>query len=233
MELSSASASSSSSSDAPFVDWFMKQRGNEAYVRVEDEYLQDDFNLTGLSDLVPVYDSALNMILDCEDSESESSLVEESAQELYGLAHARFLMSTKGQVALGKKFESGVYGTCPNSLCGDQKVLPVGSDIPKQTKARVYCPVCCEIYIPRKARLDKIDGAHFGSSAALVWFMNNAQSINRLDEDGEYTPAIFGFKQHVNKDARETIRKLLEGKQLEERLGQPVVRMEEDDNESD
>lgn len=59
---------------------------------------QDDFNLTGLSTMVPYYEYALDMVLDVEmpmeDSltEEQQEIMESAAEMLYGLIHARYVM---------------------------------------------------------------------------------------------------------------------------------------------
>lgn len=72
--------------------------------------LQDDFNLTGLSTMVPHYDYALDMVLDVEmpmeDSltEEQQEIVESAAEMLYGLIHARY-------VILLWLWSSGIYSS--------------------------------------------------------------------------------------------------------------------------
>ncbi|KAF4735915.1 casein kinase 2 regulatory subunit [Perkinsus olseni] len=47
-----------------WIEWFCRCKGNEYFVEVDEDYVLDDFNLTGLRDIVPYYDHALNVILD-------------------------------------------------------------------------------------------------------------------------------------------------------------------------
>lgn len=48
------------------VSWFCSLKGNEFFAEVEEDFIQDDFNLTGLSAQVPHYEFALDTILDVE-----------------------------------------------------------------------------------------------------------------------------------------------------------------------
>ncbi|KAG5523764.1 hypothetical protein RHGRI_030673 [Rhododendron griersonianum] len=131
--------SGSEGDDTSWIAWFCNLRGNEFFCEVDDDYIQDDFNLCGLSSQVPYYDYALDLILDVESShgdtftEEQNELVESAAEMLYGLIHVRYILTSKGMAAMLEKYKNAEFGRCPRVYCSGQPCLPVGqSDIPRQ-----------------------------------------------------------------------------------------------------
>lgn len=81
-------------------DWqFVSSRGNEYFCEIDEDYLTDRFNLTGLNTEVPYYQHALDLITDVFDLDADDDLreqIEKSARHLYGLVHARYITTTRG-----------------------------------------------------------------------------------------------------------------------------------------
>lgn len=78
---------------------FTSSRGNEYFCEIDEEYLTDRFNLTGINVDVQYYQYALDLVtdvfeLDCDDDMREQ--IEKSARHLYGLVHARYITTTRG-----------------------------------------------------------------------------------------------------------------------------------------
>lgn len=194
--------SGSEGEDTSWISWFCNLRGNEFFCEVDDEYIQDDFNLCGLSSQVPYYDYALDLILDVESShgdmftEEQNELVESAAEMLYGLIHVRYILTSKGMAAMLEKLKNFDFGRCPRVYCCGQPCLPVGqSDIPRSSTVKIYCPKCEDIYYPRSKYQGNIDGAYFGTTFPHLFLMTYGH-LKPQKASQRYVPRVFGFKIH-------------------------------------
>merc|ERR1712216_871472 len=165
-ETESSEASSDDSSadeeEQSWISWFCSLKGNEFFCEVDEEYIQDDFNLSGLSSMVPYYDYALDLILD----------VESAAEMLYGLIHARYILTSRGMVAMLEKYKQCHFGRCPRVYCNNHPCLPVGaSDVFRTATVKIFCPKCDDIYFPRSKYQGNIDGAYFGTTFPHLFLM--------------------------------------------------------------
>ena len=212
--------SSSSGASESWISSFCSLLGHEYFAEVSEDFIEDDFNLTGLQNQVPMYKEALEMILDVEpedfedeeeDEEEEEeededeendavmrgedgeklaggyrrandrrhvrmpsdlSVIESSAELLYGLIHQRYITSRPGMQQMSEKYEMQHFGTCPRVFCNGAKVLPVGcSDIPGQETVKLFCPSCLDVYTPPNSRFQAVDGAFFGTTFGCLFFM--------------------------------------------------------------
>ncbi|XP_008373632.1 casein kinase II subunit beta-1-like isoform X5 [Malus domestica] len=189
--------SGSDGDDTSWISWFCNLRGNEFFCEVDDDYIQDDFNLCGLSSQVPYYDYALDLILDVESShEEQNELIESAAEMLYGLIHVRYILTSKGLAAMLDKYKNYDFGRCPRVFCCGQPCLPVGqSDIPRSSTVKIYCPKCEDIYYPRSKYQGNIDGAYFGSTFPHLFLMTYGH-LKPQKASQSYVPRVFGFKLH-------------------------------------
>lgn len=190
-----------SEDETSWITWFVSIRGNDFFCEVEEAFVQDDFNLTGLSSQVPYYDYALDMILDVDIpvdslSEEQHEIVETAAEVLYGLIHARYILTVPGMNKMAEKFQNVDFGRCPRSLCQGQPVLPVGlSDITREFSVEVFCPRCHETYHPRSSKHANLDGAYFGTTYAHLFLLTHPELVV-LQPTEKYVPRIFGFRIH-------------------------------------
>ncbi|KAL3369110.1 hypothetical protein AABB24_009758 [Solanum stoloniferum] len=194
--------SGSDGDDTSWISWFCNLRGNEFFCEVDDDYIQDDFNLCGLSSQVPYYDYALDLILDVESShgdmftEEQNELVESAAEMLYGLIHVRYILTSKGIAAMLEKYKNYDFGRCPRVYCSGQPCLPVGqSDIPRASTVKIYCPKCEDIYYPRSKYQGNIDGAYFGTTFPHLFLMTYGP-LKPQKPTQNFVPRVFGFKIH-------------------------------------
>jgi casein kinase II subunit beta len=202
--------SSSSQVGESWISTFCNLLGHEYFAEVSEDFIEDDFNLTGLQSQVPMYKEALEMILDVEPEEddeeeeedededeeddlgderpsgyrragdrrhlrmaSDVSMIESSAELLYGLIHQRYITSRPGISQMAEKYELQHFGLCPRVHCNGCKVLPVGlSDTPGQETVKLFCPSCLDVYTPPNSRFQNVDGAFFGTTFGYLFFMS-------------------------------------------------------------
>lgn len=182
------------------ITQFISSRGNEYFCEIDEEYITDRFNLTGLNTEVHYYQHALDLItdvfdLDCEDDMRET--IEKSARHLYGLVHARYIVTTRGLAKMVDKFKRSDFGRCPRVLCDSHPLLPFGpSDNPGQKSVKLFCAKCEDIYNPKSSRHAAIDGAYFGSSFHNILFQVYPALVP-VKSRRRYEPKVFGFRVHA------------------------------------
>jgi casein kinase II subunit beta len=223
----SGSELTASENEESWVSWFVNLRGHDFFCEVDEDYIQDDFNLTGLGAVVPYYDYALDMMLDVEVSmdsltEEQQELVESATAVLYGLIHARYILTSRGMqrmVSLSssglpttpslprltsrlpphkqyEKYQAMDFGRCPRVFCQGQPVLPIGlSDLPQNYTVNVFCPRCHEIFHPKSSKQGSLDGAYFGTTFAHLFLLSHPELVMPKAQQ-TYIPRIYGFKIH-------------------------------------
>ncbi|GAB5368964.1 hypothetical protein AAMO2058_001364500 [Amorphochlora amoebiformis] len=203
-DASNSSSEYRSDDDYAWIPWYCSLEGNEFFAEVDEQYVQDGFNLTGLGQQVVYYDYALDMILDVEStdeilSDDQQEMVENDAETLYGLIHARFILTNRGLHAMLQKYRNCDFGICPRVLCKGHPTLPMGiSDTLNEESVKLYCAKCGKIYNSRLSRHDHVDGAFFGTTFPSLFFLTFPELMPQ-GKTTKYTPKIFGFKVH--KDA--------------------------------
>ena len=106
-------------------------------------------------------------------------------------------------LAMRDRYQRGEFGLCP---CCGSNVLPIGLSVTlNQSKVKVYCNLCEDVYVPQgqrspfaMARNATIDGAYFGGpSFPHILLMNSG--VNSEDNSAQrqvqsLEPTLFGFK---------------------------------------
>lgn len=175
--------------------------GHNYFVEVAPEFIEDDFNLTGLSSIVPYYRQALDVILDLEPETpippNDLPIIEHAAELLYGLIHSRFIITKQGLHLMAEKFDENCFGSCPRYYCDRMRLIPIGRfDSPGIETVRLYCPNCNDIYLPSSSRYLNIDGAFFGTSFPGLFMKMFPDIKNQTNQcaKNQFQLKLFGFR---------------------------------------
>lgn len=205
--------SSASGHDEPWIQWFCGLKGHEMFCEVERSYIEDGFNLYGLRACVSNFSDCLDLILDrIGPDDSDDSHLTQSACTLYGLIHARYIITAHGLDAMYNKYAAKEFGTCPLVQCAGQPVLPLGlKDEMGADTVKIFCPKCQCVYHPPPIRSRSshqsaansgggsgaVDGASFGTTFPHLFLMTfNNLVPDPLPPDSAYVPRVFGFRVH-------------------------------------
>ncbi|KAG5716812.1 Casein kinase II subunit beta-2, partial [Termitomyces sp. T112] len=170
-----ATSGSDSDYSSSWISWFLSSKGNEYFCEVDEDFILDRFNLTGLNNEVTNYSQALDLITDNLDDEIQDELrgsLDVQARLLYGLIHARWIVTARGLQKMIEKYKRADFGRCPRVFCQLQPLLPVGlTDVPYEKSVKLYCGRCEDLYSPKSARHGSIDGAYFGTTFPHLLFL--------------------------------------------------------------
>ena len=180
--------------DGGWIEWFCNLEGNEFFVEIDEEFIQNNKNLIGIN-CKKYLDTLLSPNPPKDNSINEEYLEKlQNIKEIYGLIHKRFIYTSKGLSLMREKYLNGVYGYCPRILCSKQILLPVGlSEDTKYSRVKVFCPLCEEVYKPRQ-RVNDLDGAYFGTSFPQAFLMNYPDLNPKNKNVISYIPKLYGFR---------------------------------------
>jgi len=213
-----------------WIHWFCKLKGNEYFVEIDEDFLKNKENLTGIK-----CDKFMKTLLSEKPSPTIKELTREiiedlsELREVYGLIHKRFINTPLGLGLIREKFLDGVYGYCPRILCNKQVLLPVGlSEDMRYSQVKVFCPLCQEVYKPRDIfygeqigkkiyKFDLPDGVFFGTSFPQTFLLHFPDLDPRITNNEKYIPKLYGFRifgkygsKYYTKDQNELDKKLIE-----------------------
>ncbi|CAD8167973.1 unnamed protein product [Paramecium pentaurelia] len=190
-----------------WIKWYCNLEDHHFFCEIDEFFIADQFNLYGLKQLFDHFEEALQMILSPntptdEDLEDDQFLeLYNEASELYGLLHARFIITPQGLTLMKSKYLQGRFGVCPRVLCERQNVLPIGlSHDLRTSRVKIFCPRCQDVYSPKKQMSD-VDGSFFGSVFPHI-FLSVFSELNPTQPANEYVSKIFGFKVHKKKGSK-------------------------------
>lgn len=134
-------------------------------------------------------------------NEEDEKFLENIAETLYGLLHARYILTNAGLIKMAQKYQRCVFGRCLRIGCKSNPVLPIGlSDKPYCFPVKIFCPLCHDIYnLPDEFEfLENTDGAFFGKSFPSIFMLNFPQFCDESSYIYPRGPRIYQNKVQDN-----------------------------------
>ena len=193
-----------------WIQDFLEKEESRYFVKIDEDFIANSFNLYGLKQKVKNFAPACDLIRrDRFVSRDDGSMltresVHTQAKILYGLLHARFILTKPGLHLMMEKYQRHEFQPCPRVYCRGTQCLPFGiSDEPDKEVMKMYCPSCCDVYNVTSSDLSGIDGAYFGPSW-IHMFLHRYRQIIPKERARVYVPKIFGFRICHASDAEDS-----------------------------
>lgn len=189
MLVTSSEEYETSSSSMEWIDRFLLNFLDPLLLRVDQSFIDDPFNLFGLSESIKGYENIIRVLRG-----EEISVPNESIIKLYCMIHQRYIITKKGLESMHNIITSGVFGKCKRVFCRGYPFVPVGlSEAPNHSTAKLFCNQCKQIYEPPND-LPKIDGCAFGPTFPHLFILMYKNLFPKRKEEIPYIPKIFGFQ---------------------------------------
>jgi len=182
-----------------WVEQFLED--NRCFCEIDRTFLTDTFSHYGLQSEVPHYKRAMTLIMDeyepSRDITNESfKTLEEHACRLYGLLHARYILTINGLDRMRAMYTATYWGTCPRVGCKNQELLPMGLyDEPGVDTVKFYC-IRCRLIFRKDPEYSEVDGCYFGTTFPHLFFMEFADLLPPRANVTQVVPSVYGFKLH-------------------------------------
>lgn len=183
-----------------FAEWLTSLKKYKFFVIVDHDYLMDNFNYFGLKKYFDRFPEAQVVIRGSYKPriEEDPDLLKQ-AIHLYGLIHARYLVTLDGIGDMKEKFSDGEFPKCPRYLCNGHSCLPYGtSEIYGENTLKLFCPSCCDVYDMYIPLYQNIDGAFFGPNYVHI-LKQRYRTVTPSKPLKELVPRVFGFKMSRQK----------------------------------
>lgn len=177
-------------------DYFLQDPGNSWFVDISPDFVNDRFNLFGLQNEITHFNICADIISGKIKKESVDpkyrSEVNKNLPIVYGMIHARYIMSPEGMDKFQDKYEKRVFGTCPRVNCREEPLLPIGKSTHCEVDTvKLYCPCCRKVYMPRPIK--NLDGAFWGPDAAHL-LIDKMKIIDHCLNYKQFKVQAFGFE---------------------------------------
>nr|KMM73551.1 casein kinase II subunit beta [Coccidioides posadasii RMSCC 3488] len=156
-----------------WITAFCSLMGHEYFAEVSEEFIEDDFNLTGLQSQVPKFKEALEMILDVEpedDEDEDEDEYDEDEDAILGDDRDYIRSSERRHVRVASDLSA--IETSAELLYGliHQRYITSRQGI-QQMLEKYERQDFGDLYTPPNSRFQTVDGAFFGTTFGCLFFM--------------------------------------------------------------